>query len=283
MLHFGGRPNEVDAYTFANSILAFSEALREINYQLNPDFKIEIAIDALGSGSFRAKLKTGAIKISGLFSGSIKELLIGILAALIYDKIFNNEIKVVIKDDSYIVEHGHDRIIMSKNIYEAKDKLPNPAVVEKHLAEAFEVLKEDSSITEFGITKEIDDTKPILIIPRPIFDRLSERRLSGSGQKQKFVEEHTKVVIIKAVFERSERKWQFVWNGIRISAPIKDQTFFDRLAKREFEFGQGDILDVILGIHKTLDDVSGAYINDKYEIVKVLSHTPGPKQMEMLH
>jgi hypothetical protein len=58
VFHFGGRPNEVDAYTFANSLLAFSEAIREINQQANPGTKLEIVIEGLGHGSFRAKLKT---------------------------------------------------------------------------------------------------------------------------------------------------------------------------------------------------------------------------------
>ncbi|HUY69310.1 MAG TPA: hypothetical protein VMV79_08425 [Alphaproteobacteria bacterium] len=282
VLHFGGRPNEVDAYTFANSILAFSEALREINHQLNPEFRIEIAIDALGSGSFRARLKTGAKKVSGLFATSLKELLIGILAAMIYAKISDAPVKIVVNDDSYVIEQGHDRIILPKEIYEAKNRLSDFHAIDRHLTQAFDTLKEDPSITEFGITRKIDDKKPIVVIPRKAFDRLSETQIKQPDQKQKFIEKNAKLVVIKAVFERSERKWQFVWNGIRISAPIKDQTFFDRLAKREFEFGQGDILDVVLGIHQTLDDVSGAYINDSYEILKVLGHTQGPKQMEML-
>ena len=48
VFHFGGRPSEVDAYTFANTLIAFSEAIREINRQLNPDSKLEITIEGVG-------------------------------------------------------------------------------------------------------------------------------------------------------------------------------------------------------------------------------------------
>jgi hypothetical protein len=34
VLHFGGRPNEVDAFTFSNSLIAIAEALQEINRQI---------------------------------------------------------------------------------------------------------------------------------------------------------------------------------------------------------------------------------------------------------
>src|SRR6185437_2105122 len=87
VLHFGGRPNEVNAFTFSNSLLSLAEALREINAQVNPTRSIEIAIEAVGSGSFRAKLKTRAKSITGLFSDdATKNLLIGILASFIVAK-----------------------------------------------------------------------------------------------------------------------------------------------------------------------------------------------------
>ena len=38
VLHFGRRPNEVDAFTFSNSLIALSDALREINSQINENF-----------------------------------------------------------------------------------------------------------------------------------------------------------------------------------------------------------------------------------------------------
>jgi hypothetical protein len=54
VFHFGGRLNEVDAYTFANTLLALVDGLRAVNQQINPGFGIDIRIDALGGGSFRA-------------------------------------------------------------------------------------------------------------------------------------------------------------------------------------------------------------------------------------
>src|SRR5262245_19034734 len=115
VLHFGGRPNEVDAYTFSNSLVAFSEALREINSQLDPDHSIEITIEGTGPGSFRAKIKTATKSLKGLFKSSMKELLIGILAAFLYERYLSeNKVTITVQDDSYVVQYGHDRIIIPR-------------------------------------------------------------------------------------------------------------------------------------------------------------------------
>jgi hypothetical protein len=257
--------------------------LQAINRQLNPESGIEIAIDAVGASSFRAKLKTSASKVTGLFKRRAPELVIGVLAAFIYEKLFSTPIQVVVRDDSYIVQHGADRIVLPKAVYDATKALPRPEEVDRHITRAFDVLEEDPSVTELGLTPHIADQQPVAIIPRASFGQLSKPGVPNRPTpRSRSITESAQLVVVRAVLERSDRKWQFIWNGHRISAPIKDQTFFDRLAARQFEFGQGDTLGVELAIHQTLDEASGAYINDYYEVVRVVSHTPGPKQKDLL-
>lgn len=279
VLHFGGRPKEVNAHTFANSLLSISEALREINSQINPDFSLEIVIDAVGTGSFRARVKASGTRITGLFKGSAHQVLVGVLAAIIYDKAFSPDMQIVVHDDSYIVQKGRDRIVLPKAVYEAKERLRNTEEIEEHISRAFEVLEEDPSITEFGFTPSLTDDIPLANIPRDSFAVLSATpavKPPDDSHRTKF--ENADLVVVRAVLERGPRKWQFVWNGIRIAAPIKDSTFFDRLARHEYEFGQGDLLHVVLAIHQTKDEMSGAFINDKYEVVEVKGRTQGPRQ-----
>jgi hypothetical protein len=83
---------------------------------------------------------------------------------------------------------------------------------------------------------------------------------------------------LRAILVRSARKWQFVWNGIQISAAITDGRFYDALARREYQFGQGDILDVMLRIYQERNDEAGVYINAGYEVIEVFGHIPGPRQ-----
>ena len=175
VLHFGGRPNEVDAFTFSSSLIAISEAIQEINRQVNPDYSIEISIDGLGTGSFRAKLKTASKSLAGLFKHRFTEqILIGILVAFICQKIWPaDQVKIIINDDSYVVQHGSDRIILPKACREAQQRITDRKAVEKHIAKTFQVLQEDSSVTDFGFARNIGDEIPFAIIPQSDFARLS--------------------------------------------------------------------------------------------------------------
>jgi len=276
VLHFGGRPNEVDAFTFSNSLIAIGEAIQEINRQLFPEFSIEVAIEGVGPGSFRAKISTSIKSIGGLFKKSMPDLVINILASIIFVRLIQSYVdpsppmQIIVSEDSVVVQKGTDRVIIPRNVWDAKEKLPRPAEVQKHIARTFSVMREDLSVTEFGLLSHIDDKEPVAVIPRASFDFLSKPDIDGrDDENNKTIDQRVRLVVVRAIFERSSRRWQFIWNGIRISAPITDQAFFDKLASGEYTFGQGDILDVTLRINQRRDDVSGAFINESYEITEV--------------
>jgi hypothetical protein len=82
----------------------------------------------------------------------------------------------------------------------------------------------------------------------------------GPDDRRRFRNERATLVVIKAILERSPRLWQSAWNGIRISAPINDETFFARLKARELSFTQGEILDAMLRIHQLRDEPNDIFI-----------------------
>jgi hypothetical protein len=84
VLHFGGRPNEVDAFTFSNVLISIADALRELNNQINSNFSIEVVIEGVGPGSFRAKIGTKLKSLGGIFAGDARSLLVSLLGAFIY-------------------------------------------------------------------------------------------------------------------------------------------------------------------------------------------------------
>jgi hypothetical protein len=289
VLHFGGRPHEVDAFTFSSSLLALSDALREINTQINPDFRIEITIEGLGPGSFRAKLKTGIKSLGGLFKHDARSLIVGILGSIIYTKYIHSHVDpslpptIVVNGEYAVVQHGSDRVIIPRLVWDAQRGMPKPQEVEKHVAKLFSVLDEDPSISEFGLARTMTD-EPIENIPRQNFQHLANVALEPDGDdSRRYRDERALLVVLKAVFERGERRWQFVWGGIRISAPIKCSDFFDKLASREYQFAQGDVLDVTLRIFQTRDEMTGVFINEKYEVVRVhgLQHSPRQSRLNL--
>lgn len=272
VIHFGGDTHQIDAVTFGNALVSIAEALRAINHEVNPGHSIEIAIEAVGPGSFRARIKTIKKSLKNLFSGDLAhDLVVALLAAFLWDKVISptEPPVIIVNDDSVIVEHGGDRIIISKEAYEQKQKIERSKAVNHHVNHAMEVLENDSSVTSFGIARKISDPKPVLDIPRSDFALIRQNTLAPTDDKARHVDHQVVLSIHKAVFERSTRKWEFIWNGFRISAPILDQSFFDRLEKREISLKQGDCFTVTLRVHQVYDPFSGQWVNDRYEVLAV--------------
>jgi len=276
VLHFGGRLNEVDAFTFSNALIAFGEAIQEINRQLNPETKISVSIDGVGGGSFRAKIKTSSKFLGSLFknlpSTVAGSLILSVLGNTIYGMAFPSQDNITITDNEVIIQNGSDRIIVPRNTYGATQKLTNPNAVKAHIGRAFAAMDEDPSISDFGLLAELTSHIPPAIIPRETFGQIAAAKDGAEPENdgRRFKDhEHAILTIVKAVFQRGNRKWEFVWNDHKISAPIKDEEFFTKLANREVLFGQGDQLDVTLRAYQVFDDINDVWINEYFEVIKV--------------
>lgn len=68
VIYFGGQPNEVDSYTFANALVAVADAFREINAQVNSGTALEVRLEALAAGSFKAQVKGLRKNLSSLLA-----------------------------------------------------------------------------------------------------------------------------------------------------------------------------------------------------------------------
>ncbi len=284
VLHFGGRPNEVDAFTFANSLVAFADALREINSQINTNFSLEVTIEGVGPGSFRAKIGTKLKSITSFFSDDVRSLLINLLASFIYVRVLDpqGQAQIIINDDAVIIQNGADRVIVPRATWDARQALKKPKDIEKHIAKAFEVIEDDTSITEFGLAAQLDSKAPIGHIDRKHFGALAHPSEDhGDKEANPHFDTEARLTVLKLVLERSKRKWQFVWNGIKISASIRDENFFDKLAAREYNFAQGDTLLVTLRVFQIKDEFSGVMLNDKYEVIAVNGQEKASQQTHM--
>lgn len=272
VFHFGGRPNEIDAITFGNALVSLAEAVRAINARVNPGYSLEIAIEAVGPGSFRAKLKTAKKSLKNLFSASIiGDIAIGLLTTILWEKVISPDDPptIIVQTDAVVIEYGADRIIVPKDVFEAKAKVERDPTVNKHIAKAMEVLDADPAVTSLGITTELRDPDLVAEFPKAVFPVIRQHALATPSDKSRFDDTNAVLSVHKAVFERSTRKWEFVWQGFRISAPILDDTFFDRLEAREISIRQGDAFEAKLRVHQAFDALSGTWLNDRYEVIAV--------------
>lgn len=95
------------------------------------------------------------------------------------------------------------------------------------------------------------------------------------------VEEVVNLQIIKAILEESRRKWEFMWRGIKISAPIVSKKFYVEFFAHDITIAPGDVLEVKLLIKQELDTKTGIYANKSYEVADVYKHIPRVRQMNM--
>jgi hypothetical protein len=279
VIHYGGQLTSVDAYTFANSLIAFADTVRSVSNVLDPGPRIEVRLEALGEGSFRAVIKRMPTGLSQFLKRGAESLFFAYIAYLIIDRIHGPDAnQIQVNTDEVIITRGKDRIIVPRTVYDGAPKLKEDPKVQDNIARTFEAIEEDDAVQNFGITPHVADAEPLVQVPRDEFPRLASRSYAltptaeaSAGRRERT--ERAVLVILKLWLKGSiARKWSFEWNGVPISAPIKDTDFLERLARREHLIGYGDALEVDLHYIQDYDDKLGVYVNDQrtFEVIKVI-------------
>lgn len=278
VLHFQSEEKRINAYTLASTLVSIADAARAANASINPGYEIEIVVEAFGEGSFRAKI-TGIYKSAkDLFSGrSLKAIILGVIAAAIHDSLTSDEITVIVNTDEVVIEYGRDRVIVPREIYEARESAQSSPQFRNAIARTYEVLGIDESLTGVGIVTRMDAPPPKVVVSRE-----SMRRAAipiREEPDERVIYEQCELDIVKAILKQGKRKWEFVWHGVRITAPMLDTAFHSRFKAHEITIAPGDRLDVRLAIKQRRDPKTGIYTNLSYEVIEVFKHIPAEKQL----
>lgn len=283
VIHYGGQLQSIQANTFANSLVNVARIIEEINYHLHPDCKVEIRVETLAPGSFRPKIKI----ISGSLVSKIKSFLpakdqtIQVLLALfaLWPSLFSSPQNITINHNEVIIVNNGNQLILPKEIYDhAKNIGTNNKEVQKAMTQNFEVLASDSSIESFGAVRETDSHEFLVKIPHQKFLEYSEA-IKPQDDAQRIEEyENVELRLLKVILEKGSRKWDFVWNGIRISAPILDENFWEKMKHKEIQISQGDSITAKLRVYQVLEPYSSVYLNDKYEVTEVKNYNKSLRQ-----
>jgi hypothetical protein len=285
LLYFKIDGEGLDAQTFGNALLTFDELYRAINSIANPGREIEVDFIRSDQGSIRAVFRVFTKDTKTLFHAPITLLILPILISIIVNKVTSDSVKIVVNDESYIVEYGKEKIILPRGAAEIVQRVDKDASVRRSVQKFFSVVESDPSVSAVDFRLPSAPNNPIVPIGRDQFITLRDLPELASPDLPKHREQpyyRVSLVVIAAVLEKAKSKWRFLWNGHRISADIRDDDFFEKLAKHEYEFGQGDTLLVDLVAVQDLNELVGAYENKSYHINKVYKHTKGPKQEPLL-
>lgn len=274
-IKFDGQLHQVDANTFINSLINFCEVVKQVNSEIDSDHPVEIKITALEKGSFITGISLQAKDIiDQLFAHNTIEYLAGIVTIVTgaYQvkkflggskpaEVSQQGDKVEIKDNkgSVILVDNRTYNIYSKN-----------QSVSDAIANNFASLEEDTSISKFEILNENEDV--IFSAERDSFTELA-KKIEVEQENTKTAIVSANLIIYKLIFDKNNRKWEFYYNGNKISANITDDEFFKEIDQGK-SFSKGDQLTVDLQINQIFDEAVNAYINHSYQITKVHSHTP---------
>lgn len=279
VLYFDTPKHEVNAYALATALVGLADAVREANAVVNPGHVVEVVVEALSDGSFRATVRTVYTKAKNLFShAAVQAIIYGIISTHIYEKGIKTDTppKITVTEDLVTIEIGNDKIIVPKNVYEAKRQLEKSARFNNAIGKIFDAAASDPNVMGIAISEDQGDKRPPLLVPREMFAAFQTEHEVDESTRE--IIEITHVEINREIMERGRRRWEFFWRGIKISAPILDERFFDKFFAHEITIAPGDSLHVALHIIQERNKDTGIFVNARYEITEVYEHVPRLKQ-----
>jgi len=284
VLHLRKENQSINAYTLASTLVALADAAKEVNNQINPGYSIEVVVEALSDGSFKAKVRTAYKTLDNLFSQQkLQAIVLSVIASFIYENTLapDKDVKIIVNSDEVIIEQTDKRIIVPRDVHEAEQQVNKSSRFREKIGETFNAILEDPEINSVSIDPDDSGRKELPPIHRKELERYAI--LPIQNHDNQVVEEIADLQIIRAILEKSRRRWEFSWRGFRIPAPILDDKFYADFVSHRITIAPGDILNAKLRIYQIRDLNTGVMINDRYEILEVLKHHQGPKctQSEM--
>jgi hypothetical protein len=274
VLYFRTPETRINAYTLASTLVSVADAAREANNVVNPGYEIEVVVTALADGSFKAVLKTVFKEIGNLFSkDTLKAIIIGIISTYIYEKALapNRDVRVVVNEQTVVIEQGDTKIIVPKNIYEAKQLVEKSSRFKESMSRTFSTIGRDEHIDGFAMTKSVSE-EPSVTIPRQSFQSIEA--IPTDGRNEREIIQHAELQIMRAILDKSTRKWEFVWAGVTLSAPVLDDSFYREFFDHRITVAPGDVLECDLKMYQRKTSAAGIFTNYKYEVINVVRHIP---------
>ena len=209
---------------------AAADLYRAINAVLNPGTEIEIEFIRSDQGSIRATLRSIKKDAESILERPLSNLVFPFLVSIIANYVTSQDVKVIVKDDTHVVQSGTQQIPLPRDgEHKAAEAQRNPSV-RRSVRNFFAVVESDPNITAVDFRSPRFPDQPVIPIERDKFAVLRDLPEIVDPELPKHKEEtqlRQQVVVLTAVLEKStKRKWQFLWNGIKIWADVHDMDFF---------------------------------------------------------
>ncbi len=278
-LEFEGQTHSIDANTLVNILVHYQSVVTEANKHLSGGSReVTLKVNALKQGSFIVDVSVSQNIIEQLFSKDAVEYaaaLCGVVGGVysLYKHFKGRPVKTKEekKEADTILKLG-DNVNITVNVY-------NQQPVRQAVSKSMETAKEDPSVDGFTI-KGDDGGKCAEFERRDFEDYIYDGFDTENDIPDERVEEEiTTLVIVGLNFERGSR-WQFMYNGFKISMTVKDDALMQKIDEGE-RFGKGDAIKVKLRRVQRYNKEYRAYENKSYRIVEFIEHIIPQKPLPM--
>ncbi|WP_282628996.1 hypothetical protein [Empedobacter sedimenti] len=285
-----GESHSVNAKLLSEIIIDLNIIITEIVNKLNIGNELELKVETFQKGSFDILFGLGLdpalsqtiysylnkenIELAGAIISSLSDIF-SIKQFLGGDKPKKIE---PINDNEYNVENNSGEVkIINNNLRDLA--IYNP-IINITVNNTFNNLNEHSEVEGIAFKTSEDAIK----IARNEFPKMMRNLIPESEDVEEVQKERTKISknislsIFKIVFD-SKYKWQFFdTNGMKISANIKDQAFFEKIKNGSLQFSNGDLMIVNMNVLQVYNEIGKTYENRSYIITKVIDIKKIPKQ-----
>lgn len=285
-IKFDGNTHQIDANTLINYLIHYNAVVSVANQVLGQGEKeVAVKVNALEKGSFIIDLSLCEETLKTLFSRENIDYLAGLVtvvggiwAAYKYFKGHPakkneeiNKFNATFNDSSHNTNITINNTII--NVYNQRD-------VREAINKSIETADQDENVD--GVRIVSDETKDI-VIDRSEFSDLEYDGFDQEEEMPQTIEEtvDATLTIISLNFEKSYR-WQFMYNGFKISMVVKDDALMKRIDEGD-RFGKGDSIKVKMLIVKEYNKSYHAYENKRYKIIEFYDHVIPPKQGELFN
>ncbi len=269
--------HSINVETYSKCLTALTTLLKEVNYQSGNNFgEIDVNISAEEPGSFTVvfeliRLLAKKENVELFLNGAetlimLVEMVVGIIELKI--ALNGKEIKPKIEGEKVVYIDGSNNTVFetTTNVYNIYNT--NQAVNDA-ISAAYKAVDNDKEIK--AVTYKYSDKESR--IDREQFDILSKKRVIQVAD-EKVSNVVADLVVSKVVLDNPNKKWQFIYQGARISATIIDKDFWDRVLPGEESFANGDKLVCDLEIVRDFDERLGTFLNKDYIVRNVRDHRP---------
>lgn len=276
---FDSERHDVDVETLIACLMRTSNIVQEVNVFLETDKKIEVKIKALEKGSFEIHIELVEKLLESLFSNanlSIASEIVTVVGGLYaFVKFLNGEKpnEIIEKGGKFEVTNANgDVTIIEGNVYNIYNNSP---VVRENIAKQFSALEKNDEISGF----KFESSKQKTEIKQEEFSAISRKLDTLINENKEPIREiiEAKILIIRPSFDK-ELKWDFVYNGQKLSAKMEDEAIIEIIDKGE-EFSKGDYMLVDLEITQFYDKDLEVYLlnKDSYKIIRYKEHIKSPR------